>query len=541
MTSIAKAKFGDEYRYELLSGDERLSRVDPRAVNVTSSIGNGIVTDLSFDWENDSYKLPPRNEIVLYELHIGTFNSTKDGVPGTFDDAIGKLEHLSRLGINAIEIMPTAEFAGDRSWGYNPAHLFAVESAYGGPLALKRFVLACHSRGIGVIMDVVYNHFGPSDLSLWRFDGWSEQNKGGIYFYNDWRSSTPWGDTRPDYGRTEVRRFIIDNARYWLEEYRCDGLRFDMTLYIRSVRGDGDSGCDLADGWRLTQEINDMVHRDFVGKVTIAEDLQNSEWITKRTSEGGAGFDMQWDANFVHPIRNLVIQPADEGRSIQKLVQAVTGSYNGDPFERVIYSESHDEVANGKARVTSEIDSEVPDSWYAKKRSTLAAILTLTTPGVPMLFQGQDFLEDEWFRDTDPIDWSKVERYRGILNMYRDLIALRRNTSGDTKGLTGSGFKVLYEHDDQNVLVYHRWHTSGPGDDVLIMMNLSNLVRESLKIELPLQGKWQLCFNSDWNGYSADFSNSSSETVIRAECSGQTAEFCLAPYSSQILKLTKLV
>jgi len=362
MTTVADVKFGDEYRYEISSGNERLSRVDPRALHVTNSIGNAIVTELSFDWKNDSFKLPPRNEIVLYELHVGTFNAKKAGVPGTFDDAIERLEHLAHLGVNAIEIMPTAEFAGDRSWGYNPAHLFAVESAYGGPIALKRLVMACHSLGIGVIMDVVYNHFGPSDLSLWRFDGWSEENKGGIYFYNDWRSSTPWGDTRPDYGRSEVRRFITDNARHWLEEYRCDGLRFDMTLYIRNVRGDGDTSGDLADGWRLTQEINDMVHRDFPGKITIAEDLQNSDWITKPTSEGGAGFDMQWDARFVHPIRELVIQPSDEGRSIQKLIGAATGLYNGNEYERVIYSESYDEVANGKARVTSEVDAAIPDS-----------------------------------------------------------------------------------------------------------------------------------------------------------------------------------
>ena len=540
MTTVADVKFGDEYRYEISSGNERLSRVDPRALHVTNSIGNAIVTELSFDWKNDSFKLPPRNEIVLYELHVGTFNATKAGVPGTFDDAIERLEHLAQLGVNAIEIMPTAEFAGDRSWGYNPAHLFAVESAYGGPIALKRLVMACHSLGIGVIMDVVYNHFGPSDLSLWRFDGWSEENKGGIYFYNDWRSSTPWGDTRPDYGRSEVRRFITDNARHWLEEYHCDGLRFDMTLYIRNVRGDGDTSGDLADGWRLTQEINDMVHRDFPGKITIAEDLQNSDWITKPTSEGGAGFDMQWDARFVHPIRELVIQPSDEGRSMQKLIGAATSSYNGDAFERVIYSESHDEIANGKARVTSEVDVETPDSWYAKKRSTLAAVLALTFPGVPMLFQGQEFLEDKWFMDTDPIDWSKVKRYNGILKMYRDLIGLRRNASGDTKGLTGSGFKVIYEHDDQNVIVYHRWHTGGPGDDVVVMLNLSNTIRETLKIQLPLSGNWQLCFNSDWKGYSADFSDCSSDSVIFAESPSQTIELCLAPYSSQIFKLTDL-
>ena len=116
-----------------------------------------------------------------------------------------RLDHLVKLGINAIQIMPIVEFVGDYSWGYNPAHIFAVESAYGGPDGFKQLVWEAHKRGIAVILDVVYNHFGPSDLDLWQFDGWQENNKGGIYFYNDHRSKTPWGDTRPDYGRGEVR------------------------------------------------------------------------------------------------------------------------------------------------------------------------------------------------------------------------------------------------------------------------------------------------------------------------------------------------
>ena len=132
--------------------------------------------------------------------------------------------------------MPPFEFAGDISWGYNPSHLFAIESGYGGPDAFKRFIREAHAHGIAVIVDVVYNHFGPSDLDLWRFDGWSEGDGGGIYVYNDERAMTPWGATRPDYGRGEVRTFLRDSALTWLEEFRCDGLRFDATVYIRSDR-----------------------------------------------------------------------------------------------------------------------------------------------------------------------------------------------------------------------------------------------------------------------------------------------------------------
>ena len=127
---------------------------------------------------------------------------------GEFDAVSARLGHLRKLGVNAIQIMPVAQFAGGQSWGYNPSHIFAVDSDYGGPLAFKRFVRRAHQNGIAVILDVVYNHLGPSDLDLWQFDGWSENGLGGIYFYNDERAQTPWGATRPDYGRGEVRQYL---------------------------------------------------------------------------------------------------------------------------------------------------------------------------------------------------------------------------------------------------------------------------------------------------------------------------------------------
>ena len=205
-------------------------------------------------------------------------------------EAVQKLDHLQRLGVNVMEVMPLAQFAGELSWGYNPSCVFAVETNYGGPAGFKRFVKAAHRAGLAVILDVVYNHFGPSDLDLWQFDGWSENGMGGIYFYNDWHAETPWGPTRPDYGRKEVRQFIRDNALMWLEEYHVDGLRFDMTLYIHNVRASDDPGGDLPDGWSLVQWINREVRQRYPGRITIAEDLQNDDRITKPVDQAGGGF-----------------------------------------------------------------------------------------------------------------------------------------------------------------------------------------------------------------------------------------------------------
>jgi 1,4-alpha-glucan branching enzyme len=512
-THVDRAKVGDEYRFRIVNGDQELFRIDPYAQEVSNSVGNGIIADPHFDWADDHFQMPPRNELVIYEMHIGTYHPDEKDRPGNFDDAIHGFDHLQRLGINAIEVMPAAEFAGDYSWGYNPAHVFAVESVYGGPMAFKRFVKEAHRRGIAVILDVVYNHFGPSDLDLWQFDGWSENDGGGIYFYNDWRAETPWGRNRPDYGRPEVQKFIHDNALHWIENYRVDGLRFDMTLFIRSVRGDGDPSADLADGWKLTQLINGDISQRFPEKLLIAEDLQNNEWITKDAAAGGAGFNLQWDAQFVHPIRAAVTVIADQDRSLDKICNAIGVSYNGDPYQRVIYSESHDEVANGKSRVPSEINPDDPSDFYAQKRSTLAAALIFTSAGVPMLFQGQEFLQGGWFQDTAPINWHLSEEFSGILRLYRDLIHLRLNRGGKTRGLCGSGLTIFHINPAQNVIAFQRWYEHGAADDVVVVVNFSHESHSDYEIGFPQSGRWKLRLNSDWRGYSPDFANTPSQDV----------------------------
>lgn len=511
--NVAGAKVGHEYRYVLQTPAGELSKIDPYAREVTNSVGNGVVHDPNFEWGEDYYKTPPWNEWVIYELHVGTFNDPDpdNDKPATFTDIVRRFDHLKRLGVNCLQVMPVAEFAGDRSWGYNPAHMFAVESAYGGPKGFKEFVRAAHQNGFAVILDVVYNHFGPSDLDLWRFDGWSENDGGGIYFYQDWRKDTPWGSTRPDYGRREVRQFIRDNALMWVEDYHVDGLRMDMTLYIRSVRADGEP--NLPDGWTLLQWVNGEIREKHPNTLTIAEDLQHNDWMTKSPGEGGAGYGSQWDDQFVHPIREAVITAADEHRSMEKVAHAITHRYNGDAFQRIIYSESHDEVANGRARVVHEIAPGDPHNWFAQKRSTLASALVFTAPGIPMLFQGQEFLEGEWFRDTVPVDWDKKDEFRGIVRLYRDLIRLRRNTDGKSRGLMGQHVQLIRVDDANNVIAFRRWMEGGPGDDVVVMANFHRNPRNEFRIGFPATGAWKLLLNSDWKGYSPEFGDYPSADV----------------------------
>ena len=506
-TDVARAKPGDEYKFVLVNGQDKLHRLDPYARQVTSSVGNSVIHDPNFDWQGtDEFHSPPWNELIIYEVHIGTFNPTNENRVGTFKRAAQKLPYLRELGVNAVQVMPPMEFPGGRSWGYNLSLPFAVESDYGGPKAFKEFIRAAHKNGIAVILDVVYNHLGPGDLDLWRFDGWAEGDGGGIYFYNDHRSQTPWGHTRPDYGRPEVRQFLRDNALMWLHEYRVDGLRWDATAYIRNVNGhDNDPAGEIADGWSFMQWINEEVREFAPNHLTIAEDLKNNEWVVKDTGAGGAGFGAQWDAAFVHPVRTAIITNDDQFRDLEAVKTALYAKYDGDAFKRVVYTESHDEVANGKARVPEEIWPGNSHHWFAKKRSTMGAVLVFTAPGIPMIFQGQEFLEDKWFDDTDPLDWDKAKEMESIITLYRDLMQLRRNYHNNTRGLTGQHIDVYHVNNAAKVMAFHRWSEGGPGDSTIVVLNMTNQTVTDYTIGFPAAGHWALRFDSHAKPYSADY------------------------------------
>jgi 1,4-alpha-glucan branching enzyme len=539
-TIIQDAKPGDEYRYLIHGPAGPLSRIDPYARKVTNAAGNGIIYEpRAFAWGGDSFAMATGNQLVIYEMHVGTFNVKETGHPGTFKSAIEKFPYLKELGINAIEVMPIAEFSGDFSWGYNPAHPFAVKSTYGGPDDFKLFVKAAHEQGIAVIVDVVYNHLGPDDLDLWQFDGWSENEKGGIYFYNNQCSQTPWGETRPDYGRGEVRQYLRDNALMWFEEYHVDGLRWDMIIYIASIDGNEENQANaIPEGWSLMQWINVEIQQMFPGKISIGESMRNNPLVTRDVGAGGAGFNTQWDAEFVHPIRQAVILRDDNLRDAGEVSKAIEHRYDEDAFKRIIYTESHDEIANGRARVPEEIWPGKVDSWFSKKRSTLGAAIVLTSPGIPMIFQGQELLEDRWFHDKDPIDWSRVEAENGILSMYRDLMALRRNLSGVTRGLCGQNIHIYHVDNEAKVIVFHRWDEQGPTDSVVVVVNMTNQNRDGYVIGFPRAGLWKTRFNSDSYNYGPNFANHPTTDVETREVESDglpySGEIGIGPYTVAI-------
>jgi len=500
---VAGVKPGQDYRFLLtgFSGD-RLWRTDPYAREMRNSNGDCVVYNPTFDWGPGGFAMPTWDDLVVYECHVGTFHR---GPGRGLKEVEAKLPYLAGLGITAVLVLPPAEYPGESSWGYNSSSIFTVETDYGGPDFFRAFVRAAHDHGIAVFVDVVYNHFGVNDSAVYLFDGWHDHDHlDGPYIYGGDRAWTPWGRTRPDYGRPEVRQYLRDNARMWLHDYRVDGLRFDMTPYITGV----DAGWPpLDDGVGLLRWILTEIDRDQPWKLTMAEDLHRNPWVTRAVDQGGLGFDTQWDDQFVDTVRHVLAQSRDEDRSIPAVAAALRGPGEGGWIARTVYGESHDEVARnqGGLRLPALADRADPRSWYARKRAILGAALTLTAPGIPMLFQGQEWLEIQAWHDDTPLDWSDETARAGHIALFRDLIALRRNSRFTTAGLRGAHLNVHHLNDTDKVIAYHRWNGGGPRDDVVVLANLSAREWPGYRIGMPRGGRWQVRLNTDWAGYDADF------------------------------------
>jgi len=541
IADLASARVGQQYRYLITTNGQAYSRRDPYGRLCTSSDyaeGNTIIYDPgAFDWEGETFTNPPVEDLVIYEMHVGTFNDSNPNGCATLADAVARLDHVVDLGATAVEVLPVNESLGVCITGYGPADLFAVDNiAYGGPDGFKQFVRACHERGLAVILDVVYNHWGPWDLHLSQFDGWSDSTyTAGIYFYDTTRLNSPFGP-RPNYDKPQVRQFIFNNLRMWIEEYHVDGFRWDSTLNIDNTNSG--LGEPIPAGKTLMQQANSVMHRVYPGKIAIAEDLRDDARLTQPVAQGGHGFDSQWHY-FAAPVRSALTKGVDANRNMNSVADALAAVYNADPFQRIIFSESHNEICCGNQRLTVEIDRANPNSWTARKRSTIGAALTFTAAGIPMIYQGQEFLDQQPFDQKKPIDWNQLERYPGVYALYRDLVALRGNALGHTAGLRGAGTAVHHVDNTAKVIAYHRFDAGGPGDDCVIVANFSGAVVSNYAVGFPQPGDWMTRLNSDDPKYGADYSGVGSVSVA-ADGEGrdgmaQSGLVTIAPYSVLIL------
>jgi maltooligosyltrehalose trehalohydrolase len=387
---VEGVRAGTQYFYRLDNQRDRpdpASRFQPHTVH-----GPSEVVDLAYSWHDSGWRGLPLGELVIYEIHVGTFTPE-----GTFDSAIGQLDRLRDLGVTAIEIMPVAQFPGTRNWGYDGVCPFAVQNSYGGPWALQRFVDACHQRGLAVLLDVVYNHLGPEGNYLREF---------GPYFTDRYRN--PWGEAInfDGHGSDEVRRFFIANALYWQREFHLDGLRLDAVPCIK----DGTARHVLAELAEWTGRQAALLGRPFH---LIGESDLNDPRLTHPGEQGGWGLSAVWADDFHHALHTLLTGErtgyyADYGQ-LDHLVRAYrdgfayTGQYSpyrgrrhgaapvGVAAEQfVLCIQNHDQVGN---RARGDRLANLVDFESLK----LAAGLLLLSPYVPLLFMGEEYAESAPF------------------------------------------------------------------------------------------------------------------------------------------------
>ena len=559
VATVPQVGAGADYVYVLDGERERpdpVSRWQPGGVHAPSRV----VDPASFRWSDQGWSGIPLRDFIIYELHTGTF--TREG---TFESMIPRLPYLRDLGITAIEIMPVAEVPGNRNWGYDGASLYAPQSSYGGPTGLKKLVDACHQHGLAVVLDVVYNHLGPEGNYLPEF----------APCFTD-THHTPWGKAINFDGPESdgVRRFIIDNALYWLTEYHVDALRLD------AIHGIYDFGArHILD--ELSQAFQDQARRLQRQAWLIAEsDLEDVRIINPR-AKGGYAFDAQWHDDFHHALYALLTGQREgflmDFGAVANLSKSVTegfvfdwkyshyrrrhyGSSSKDrPGEQFVgFIQNHDQVANtsrGK-RLSSLVSSG---------QQKLAAVLTLSSPFLPLLFMGEEygetapFLYFTSFHDpglaaavtagrkkelgshysesefADPqapgtfehckLDWSKTEvsPHAEILRLYRDLISLRRrhlSLANCRKELTEIQF-----NEQRKWLLMKRSDPSGSG--ALLVFNFSSEA-QSIPV-LDSDHSWRLAL---WTGDAIYGGGSGPRPVERP---GSVSQLLLAGFEAAIL------
>jgi len=388
----APRKVSEEQRYGFRLGDgsvrpDPASRWQPDGVHKPSAVWSPD----SFQWTDRRWKGIPRTDLVIYELHVGTFTDER-----TFDAIIPRLPALVELGVNAIEVMPVAQFPGDRNWGYDGVHPYAVQNTYGGPRGLQRLVDACHQSGVAVILDVVYNHFGPEGNYL---------NEFGPYFTDQYL--TPWGSALnfDQAGNEGVRAFVLENVRYWVRDFHVDGLRLDAVHAIFDS-----SPCHIL---REIKEVADeeAARRGWPVQIIAESDRNDVRLLDK--PEKGLGLDAVWSDDFHHAVHAFLTNErqgyyVDFG-SASHLSKALNQSFVYDGVHSVFRGHSHGTKANQHSgdrfvvciqnhdQVGNRTRGDRFGTILSPAKQRLAAGLLLTAPHIPMLFMGEEYGETRPF------------------------------------------------------------------------------------------------------------------------------------------------
>ncbi|WP_257161567.1 1,4-alpha-glucan branching protein GlgB [Corynebacterium cystitidis] len=497
---------GTTYKFAIQTKDgHRRDKADPMAKQTLAppETVSQVVDQSLYEW-GDAEWVKARDErdtinapMSIYEVHLGSWKIGK----GYADLADELVEYVCEQGFTHVEFLPVAEHPFGGSWGYQVTGYYAPTARWGSADDLRLLIDRLHQAGIGVIIDWVPAHFPKDDWALARFDGTA------LYEHPDWRrgEQQDWGTYVFNFGRNEVRNFLVANALYWLEEFHIDGLRVDAVasmLYLDYSREDGEwlpnqyGGRENLDAVQFLQEMNATVLREHPGVVTIAEESTSWPGVTSPTEHGGLGFSLKWNMGWMNDtLEFFKLDPVHRCYHHNEITFSLVYAFS----ENYVLPFSHDEVVHGKGSLWGRMPG---DDW-----NKAAGLRTLygymySHPGKQLMFMGQEFGQTGEWDEAHSVDWSNLEGWgseyhlgiqrlvRDLNNIYKDQPALYSQDN------TPMGFQWVKGDDAaNNLLAYVRWGTDGT--PILVTINLSGASQLNYRLGVPRAGEWELLLNSD--------------------------------------------
>lgn len=513
------------YKYEIRNRftGEILLKTDPYANHYELRPDNAARVPPAkdhFDWQDSDWMTQRAHwdwqhaPVNIYELHPGSWKRHADGSFLSYRELAAQLvPYLLEMGYTHIELMPVSEHPLDESWGYQTTGYFAVTSRFGRPDDCKYFVDACHQAGIGVILDWVPAHFPNDDFALARFDGTA------LYEHEDPRLGyhQDWGTCIFNYGRNEVKSFLLSSAHYWLAEFHFDGLRVDAVasmLYLDYSRKPGEwlpnrsGGRENLEAIEFLRELNIMVHGVFPGALTLAEESTAWPAVSRPVHLGGLGFSIKWNMGWMNDtLRYMKHDPIYRRYHHSDLTFSQLYAYT----ENFILPLSHDEVVHGKGSL---LDKMPGDAWQKFANLRLLFTYQMTCPGKKMNFMGNEFGQGREWQVCDQLDWYLLElsSHKGVQILLRDLNRLYLTLPAlHQLDFSQEGFDWIDCHDaDHSVICYQR--RAEDGSFLLVILNFTPVPQRTYRTGVPLAGQYQEIFNSDSAYY--DGSNVGNHGII---------------------------
>ncbi len=541
------------YKYEIRNSHSGQIQIksDPygHAFELRPSTATRVVPAQPYAWRDQAW-LKQRAQwdwlhapLNIYELHVGSWRRHYDGRAYSYRDLVEHLiPYVVEMGYTHIELLPISEHPLDESWGYQTTGYFAPSSRFGSADDLRFFVDACHQANIGVLLDWVPAHFPTDSFALAHFDGTAlyEHEDPRLGFHQD------WGTYIFNYGRNEVRSFLLSSADYWLREFHMDGLRVDAVasmLYLDYSRKAGEwlpnkyGGRENLDAIEFLRELNVLVHEQFPGAITLAEESTSWPGVSRPTYVGGLGFSMKWNMGWMNDTLRYFSRDSVYRRFHQnELTFAQLYAYS----ENFVLPFSHDEVVHGKCSLLEKMPG---DPWQKFANLRLLITYQMTSPGKKLNFMGNEIGQGREWSDKGELDWGLLEYdlQRGVQQMTRDLNRLYRDIPAlHELDFKQQGFQWIDCHDaDQSVLSYLR--SARDGSSVVVALNFTPVPRENYRIGVPHAGHYREVFNSDAVYYAGSNVNNGAGMTPEAKAwMNQPYAICitLPPLSGIILSTT---